>query len=260
MDNINTKFENVDAVALDALEEVLLTPLESVYELEKHVARLTRYIMISNNSGFPIEEYRQVRIFRKSVQGQFQISRTLETFDDANPNPKRHTFALITKWVKDKLPPILSAAGKPKALSVGREARDQLASPSQADLIAQLTALTARVAQFQNDRKRGAPRQDSRRRNRNQKRGKTDSDQLQNPAPPSTITKEQCEFYCHVHGSQHSHPSKECKVMLNQKDRFTNAMRHASNSNNPPGGSTAIQGNPGTARNGERKVQLCEQT
>jgi hypothetical protein len=64
MDDINTKFENVDAVALDALEEVLLTPLESVYELEKHVARLTRYIMISNNSGFPIEEYRQVRIFR----------------------------------------------------------------------------------------------------------------------------------------------------------------------------------------------------
>ena len=44
--------------------------------------------------------------------------------------------------------------------------------------------------------------------------------------------------------------------MLNQKDRFTNAMRHASNSNNPPGGSTAIQGNPGTIRNGERKVQF----
>ncbi len=96
MDSVNAKFENVDAVVLDALEEVLLTPLESVYDLEKHVSRLTRYIMISNNSGFPIEEYRQVRIFRKSVQGQFQISCTLETFDDAHLNPKRHTFALIT--------------------------------------------------------------------------------------------------------------------------------------------------------------------
>jgi hypothetical protein len=257
MDEVNAKFENVDAVALDALEEVLLTPLESVYDLEKHVSQLTRYIMISNNSGFPIEEYRQARIFRKSVQGQFQISRTLETFDDANPNPKRHTFTLITKWVKDKLPPILSAAGKPKALHVGGEARDQLAPPSKEDLQTQLTALSTRVAQLQRDRKRGAPRNDSRQRNRNQKRGKSDTDQSRNPPQSSTITKEECEFYCHVYGSQNSHPSKECKVMLNQKERFTNAMRHATNSNNPPGGSTAIQGQLGTARN-NKAVQFVQ--
>jgi hypothetical protein len=58
MNDVNAKFENVDAVALDALEEVLLTPLESVYDLEKHVSRLTRYIMISTNSGFPASQLR----------------------------------------------------------------------------------------------------------------------------------------------------------------------------------------------------------
>jgi hypothetical protein len=45
--------------------------------------------------------------------------------------------------------------------------------------------------------------------------------------------------------------------MLNQKERFTNAMRHANNSNNPLGGSTAIQGQPGTARN-SKAVQFVQ--
>jgi hypothetical protein len=60
--DVNYKFENVDAVALDALKEALLLPLESVYDLEKHLTRLTRYILISAHAGFPIEDYRQVRM------------------------------------------------------------------------------------------------------------------------------------------------------------------------------------------------------
>jgi hypothetical protein len=89
-----------------------------VYGLEKHVSRLTRYILMSDSAGFPIEEYRRVRLFRKSVQGHHQIARTLETFDDKFPNPKTHTFQQVTTWVREKLPPILTTAGKPQALHV----------------------------------------------------------------------------------------------------------------------------------------------
>ena len=100
MADINTKFANVDAVALEALEDHLLTPLESAYGLEKHISKLTRYILMSDGAGFPIEEYRRVRLFRKSVQGHHQIARTLETFDDKFPNPKTHTFQQVTTWVR----------------------------------------------------------------------------------------------------------------------------------------------------------------
>ncbi len=73
---------------------------------------------MSDSAGFPIEEYRRVRLFRKSVQGHHQIARTLETFDDKFPNPKTHTFQQVTTWVREKLPPILTTAGKPQALHV----------------------------------------------------------------------------------------------------------------------------------------------
>jgi hypothetical protein len=157
--DIRTKFANVDAVALEALEDHLLTPLESVYGLEKHVSRLTRYILMSDSAGFPIEEYRRVRLSRKSVQGHHQIARTLETFDDKFPNPKIHTFQQVTTWVREKLPPILTAAGKPQALLVTTTVPAPMPI---ADLQSQLVALSAQIAKLQNKGKRGRG-QDARR-------------------------------------------------------------------------------------------------
>jgi hypothetical protein len=237
--DINTKFANVDAVALEALEEHLITPLESMYGLEKHISRLTRYILMSESAGFPIEQYRRVRIFRKSVQGHHQIARTLETFDDRFPNPKTHTFLQVTTWVREKLPPILTAAGKPKALHVGTTVPSPL--PEVVDLQRQLVALTATIATLQETKKRGNrgnnPRRDK------SKRRATDRparDRTRSTAP----TAESCEQYCFAHGHQNSHSSSECRLMENQKDRFTRAMRNATGPNNPPGGSAAILGQP----------------
>jgi hypothetical protein len=48
--------------------------------------------------------------------------------------------------------------------------------------------------------------------------------------------------YCHAHGSQHTHDSNECKLMAGDKTRFTQAMRNATSSSQPPGGSTKILG------------------
>ena len=45
------------------------------------------------------------------------------------------------------------------------------------------------------------------------------------------------EHYCYCHGTQYSHTSAECKVMQADRKRFTSAMRNATNSQSPPGGS-----------------------
>jgi hypothetical protein len=51
-------------------------------------------------AGFNVEEHRRVKAFRQSVQHHHQIAETLKTFDAANPNPKSHTYTLITQYVR----------------------------------------------------------------------------------------------------------------------------------------------------------------
>jgi hypothetical protein len=48
--------------------------------------------------------------------------------------------------------------------------------------------------------------------------------------------------YCYAHGTQGSHTSAQCKVMAGQPHNFTAEMRKATNPNQPPGGSTFVQG------------------
>ncbi len=49
--------------------------------------------------------------------------------------------------------------------------------------------------------------------------------------------RQRVEQHCYCHGTQYSHTSAECKVMEADKKRFTQAMRNATNSQYPPGGS-----------------------
>ncbi len=52
------------------------------------------------------------------------------------------------------------------------------------------------------------------------------------------------EHYCYCHGTQYSHTLAECKVMQVDRLRFTPAMRNATNSQSPPGGSDRKPGAP----------------
>jgi hypothetical protein len=56
--------------------------------------------------------------------------------------------------------------------------------------------------------------------------------------------KQRVEQYCYCHGTQYSHTSAECKVMEADHKRFTQAMRNATNSQSPPGGSVRKHGTP----------------
>ena len=67
MDAVHDRYSTVDQVALNRMEETLSSPLANVRDLNKHLAKLNRSIMMHEAAGFPIEDYVRVRLFRKSV-------------------------------------------------------------------------------------------------------------------------------------------------------------------------------------------------
>jgi hypothetical protein len=111
MDAVGLKYATVDWTSLNKMDEIMTTLLDNVMNLDKHLARLTRHINMSAAAGFNVEEYLRVKVFRQSVQHHHQIAETLKSFDRDHPNPRSHTYALITAHVLTQLPPILSAAG-----------------------------------------------------------------------------------------------------------------------------------------------------
>jgi hypothetical protein len=138
MEAVSLKYATVDWTSLNKMDEIMMTPLDSVANLDKHLARLTRHINMSVAKGFEVEEHRRVKVFRQSVQHHHQIAETLKTFDSANPNPKSHTYTLITQHVRVQLPPILSAAGTSPATTSAFHAEPIM---SHAELITAYAAL-----------------------------------------------------------------------------------------------------------------------
>ncbi len=104
MDSVAMKFATVDWTSLKKMDDIMATPLDNIMLLDSHLARLTRHIM-SVVAGFDVEEHRRVKMFCQSVQHHPQIAKTLESYDQAHPNPKNHTFTLITAHVRTQLPP-----------------------------------------------------------------------------------------------------------------------------------------------------------
>jgi hypothetical protein len=112
LDAVDARYGVVDQVALDRMEETLSSPLENVRDLNRHLTRLTRHILILMHeaAGFPLDDYIRVQFFRKSGMHLPQIATCLASHDDKHTDHRTHTFAAITKYVLEHLPPILSAA------------------------------------------------------------------------------------------------------------------------------------------------------
>jgi hypothetical protein len=109
---VRTKYGVVDQIALNKMEEIITTPLDTVanYDKHKHLARLRQYILMQTAAGYPIEEYRKARIFRKTVEGHHLIAQCLADYDRLNPDPLVHTFASITAYVATHLLNVRAAA------------------------------------------------------------------------------------------------------------------------------------------------------
>ncbi len=107
------------------------------------------------------------------------------------------------------------------------------------DLVVAFAALTDKHKQLVDGKKRasGAAKRNRSRDNKRQKGAD------KNAAKTTTAT---CDYYCYLHGKQNSHTPAQCKVMTNDRDNFTAAMRNARNSGAVEGGSTAIKGKPDT--------------
>jgi hypothetical protein len=97
-------------MALNKMEGILAGPLDSVGNLDKHLANLRQHMLMQTTAGYPIEEHRKVRIFRKSVLGHHLIAGIIADFDHENLDPLMHTYDLITTYVKKHLPSLRAAA------------------------------------------------------------------------------------------------------------------------------------------------------
>ncbi len=82
LDAVEARYGVVDQVALDRMEETLSFPLENVRDLNKHLKRLTRHILMHEAAGFPLDDYIRVRFLRKSVMHLPQIATCLASHDD----------------------------------------------------------------------------------------------------------------------------------------------------------------------------------
>ena len=246
-------YGTIDQLALNKMEDILASPLDSVGNLDKHLANMRQHMLMQTTAGYPIEEHRKVRIFRKSVLGHHIIAGILADFDHENLDPLLHTYDLITTYVKKHLPNLRAAAdmasSSGRALSMmdavsaqrdvhstggSRPAKDM----GHAELLCAFSVLEQKHKNLQQNQKRSSKRTKTQGNGKDNKKAKA----LQSNAP---IKAEDCTSYCHAHGYQSSHTSALCKVMANQTQNFTPEMRRATGPNSPPGGSRLVRvGNP----------------
>ena len=110
MDDIKARYGRVDQVTFGRMEEVLATPLDHVQNLDKLISSQKRHMLMQTSAGYPLEEYRKVRIFRKSVAMHHQIRECLGDYDKQFSDPLLHTYAAISSFVTTHLPNIRAAA------------------------------------------------------------------------------------------------------------------------------------------------------
>jgi hypothetical protein len=242
VDAVAAKYGTVDQMALAKMEEVLATPLDHVYNLDKHLASLRQHMLMQIAAGYPIEEYRKVRLFRLSVAGHYQIAQCLRDFDKDYPDQLSVTYHDITSYVVKHLPNIRAAAGIENATPVGIRAHMAATTSGEGQEHTTMTlpelqvAYSAMLQKLKNNdsqkrRNRGGDNKDKKRPKSN-----TPSKTGQTAQP------DKCKHYCYAHGSQNSHTFAQCKVMANQPENFTPEMRRATNAHSPHGGSTLVKG------------------
>ena len=237
---VEDQYGTIDQVALQRMQESLEVRLENVRDLNKHLASLTKHILMHEAAGFPLEDYLRVKHFRQSVGHHPQIAACIASYDDKNIDHRTHSYAAITKYVVTHLAPILSTASQMTSQTKAFVA----VSATPVTLQEMSTAYQAVMTELEKLKHKT----NNKRNQKGQGKGKDKKLKLEGSKKTSDKT-DKCEFYCFVHGGQNSHTSQQCKVMANQPTNFTADQRKATGPNSPPGGSTAVRGRePGDGR------------
>ncbi len=175
-------------------------------------------------------EDERVEIFKESLSGHPIIAQALSQYDFLHPDETTQAFESIAAYLDDHLPNLRHAS------QISARATAQvMASEAYITLEAENKKLKA-TQSSDNKRKdkkgkgKGKGKGNPKRQKKNRARGDRDK------------SKDKPLLYCHAHGSQPSHTSRDCKLMAADMEQFTSAMRNAKDANHPPGGSTKVLG------------------
>ncbi len=165
---------------------------------------------MQTSAGYPLEEYRKVQIFRKSVAMHHQLRECLGDYDKQNSDPLLQTYANITAYVCTHLPNIRAAAGMSSSSTTGRaclasaSTADASSAPAHAMTMTELMCAYS-VLEYKHktlqDRKRPVGKGKGQN-GKKHKGNRTGESKEMDPGAP-------CKFYCHAHGSQNSHSSNQ---------------------------------------------------
>jgi hypothetical protein len=129
---VKLRYGTVDQVAFEKMEDILAAPLDNIQNLEKHIATQKKHMLMQTAAGYPIEEYRKVRLFRKSVTAHHQIAECMRDFDRIYPDPLLHTYDALISFIKTHLPNIRAAANLSSFTTSGKAFQAQLPHTSAA--------------------------------------------------------------------------------------------------------------------------------
>ncbi len=225
-------YGTIDQLALNKMEDILASPLDSVGNLDRHLANMRQHMLMQTTAGYPIEEHRKVRIFRKSVLGHHIIAGILANFDHENLDPLLHTYDLVTAYVKKHLPNLRAAADMASSSCRALSAMDAAYAPrdsssvggsrsakdmGHAELLCAFSVLEQKHKNLQQNQKQASKRA------KNQGNGK-DNKKAKAPQSNAPIRAEDCTSYCHAHG-YHKVPIPLHNARLWQTRRKTSHLK-----------------------------------
>jgi hypothetical protein len=210
-----------------SLDARMIARLQSTQVFDAHLSNLAQQFVISQIGGFPVNEDEKVRIFRESVFGHPLIAKALEKYDFDFPDSRTQTFQSISAYVLLNLPNLQDAS---------RAAERATANTMTSEVYLTLEAENKKLKSSQAQKKRGGGKGKGKG-NKKKKKGRQQGDKID-----KTDKSDKPLLYCHAHGAQHTHGSRDCKLMAADTTRFTAAMRNAKDAEHPHGGSTKVLG------------------
>ncbi len=214
------------------LDEILAEKLDNVRNFKTHAAKMQNAFSIGTASGIPMDEITRTKLLRTSILGHHVMGKLVEGYDHDYPDFLQQTFYGLCDYLNMHLPNAESREGDTKAhgLSV------QHKSKSEDDILLSMNAgqITAYLAAT-NDAKKWKSKLNKQQKKAKRQHASTTSSSDGDSEQPAK--RPRVEHYCYCHGTQYSHTSAEFKVMESDKKQLTSAMRNATNSQSPPGGS-----------------------
>lgn len=229
---VRAKYGRMRTDTRKGLNELMTTRLSGTDNFDTHVSNLRELFTISTAGGHLVPEDERVEIFKESLLGHPIIAQAVSQYDFLHPDETTQTFEDLVSYLDDHLPNLRHAS------QISERATAQvMASEAYLSLEAENKKLKAANDNKRKDRKgkgngkgngkgKGKPKKQRKNRSSGDKDKSTDKPLL----------------YCHAHGSQPSHSSRDCKLMAANTTQFTAAMRNAKDATHPPGGSTKVLG------------------